>query len=560
MPDSRPAQEAVDLSHEPAIALGPLQLWPALRQARRDGQAQTLEPRVMQVLVVLAQAGGQVVSRQELVARCWAGRVVGDGAIHRVVSRIRQLAEGLGQGCFQVETIARVGYRLLPGPQAQVPPDPAPGAADAGAPMSADACAPVSADAGLPAPPGALPAAAATLPGRARGPLRRHWLFAMLATAGLAAGGTGLWARHGRTQPGDGAAAAGAGEREFGDLLRQARQLHGEYTWHRTQQAIALADRATRLHPDRAEAWGLLALARTGLLRMSLGPAEIARAEAEIQDAAARALGLVPGQPEAEIARLLVQPVQGHWAGREAEWRAALRRHPGQLDLGLALGALLADLGRWSDSLGLHQALVRHHPLSPMLARRITHDLWALDRVEEARANAARACELWPIDGGLWEVRFRLLALTGDPARALELVERDTRAPDRPGPVPRQLAASLGAALRADSPSLAQQARDALRAERRRGAVSTQSAVQFLAALGFHDDVFELLERYFFEADPADPAEPARRRPRVGTQLLFLPPLRPLWPDPRLQVLTARVGLVAHWRAGGRPPEGWPKA
>ncbi|HET7925000.1 MAG TPA: hypothetical protein VFL30_08880, partial [Rhodanobacteraceae bacterium] len=61
----------------------------------------------------LAGAGGAVVSRNELIQRCWEGRVVGEAAINRCMSRLRALADrGDGTRSFQVETIARIGYRL----------------------------------------------------------------------------------------------------------------------------------------------------------------------------------------------------------------------------------------------------------------------------------------------------------------------------------------------------------------------------------------------------------------------------------------------------------------
>ena len=46
----------------------------------------------MQVLVALAQARGRVITRDELIERCWGGRIVGENAIDRVISRIRQVA------------------------------------------------------------------------------------------------------------------------------------------------------------------------------------------------------------------------------------------------------------------------------------------------------------------------------------------------------------------------------------------------------------------------------------------------------------------------------------
>jgi TolB-like protein/DNA-binding winged helix-turn-helix (wHTH) protein/Tfp pilus assembly protein PilF len=175
-----------DLAREPDIRLGRTWVRPSILQVQHDGQpAQSLEPRVMQVLVVLALARGQVVSRSDLIDRCWDGRVVGDNAINRVVSRLRQLAAGAEGADFEIETIPRVGYRLkaveaaTEGLAVPIPPTPA----EAGHPP-ADA----------PTPAGAEPAAA-------RAPERRRWLQAALGAAtagGLAGAGWFAWRRSDR--------------------------------------------------------------------------------------------------------------------------------------------------------------------------------------------------------------------------------------------------------------------------------------------------------------------------------------------------------------------------
>jgi DNA-binding winged helix-turn-helix (wHTH) protein len=67
----------------------------------------------MQVLVALAEAQGRVLTRDELIERCWGGIVVGDNAINRVISRIRQIASDFGMDSFQLETITKVGYRMV---------------------------------------------------------------------------------------------------------------------------------------------------------------------------------------------------------------------------------------------------------------------------------------------------------------------------------------------------------------------------------------------------------------------------------------------------------------
>ena len=101
----------VVLAHEPPFQIGDLAVNPPTRQVECGPLGETLEPRVMQVLVALYQGGG-IVTRDELVERCWDGRVVGDDSINRVVSRLRHIAADIGGGSFAIETITKVGYRL----------------------------------------------------------------------------------------------------------------------------------------------------------------------------------------------------------------------------------------------------------------------------------------------------------------------------------------------------------------------------------------------------------------------------------------------------------------
>jgi DNA-binding winged helix-turn-helix (wHTH) protein/Tol biopolymer transport system component len=67
----------------------------------------------VQVLTVLVHADGAVVSRDELIQQCWGGRAVSEDSINRSIAKIRQLAVFGGSKAFEIETIARVGYRLI---------------------------------------------------------------------------------------------------------------------------------------------------------------------------------------------------------------------------------------------------------------------------------------------------------------------------------------------------------------------------------------------------------------------------------------------------------------
>lgn len=100
----------VDLAREPDFELGVLRVRPSVRQVEFFGRAETLEPRILQVLVALARRRGEVISREELIETCWNGVVVGEDSLNRCIYRLRKLGEL--SGAFEVETIAKVGYRL----------------------------------------------------------------------------------------------------------------------------------------------------------------------------------------------------------------------------------------------------------------------------------------------------------------------------------------------------------------------------------------------------------------------------------------------------------------
>jgi Tol biopolymer transport system component/DNA-binding winged helix-turn-helix (wHTH) protein len=125
-PDLPKVLISVDLTREPDFAIGALKVCPSLRQVNRNGEHETVQPRVMQVLVALFRAEGSVVSREDLIESCWDGVVVGDDAINRCIAKVRQISE-FGPGPhFEIETIPRVGYRLIPSVRSSEPIAPAP--------------------------------------------------------------------------------------------------------------------------------------------------------------------------------------------------------------------------------------------------------------------------------------------------------------------------------------------------------------------------------------------------------------------------------------------------
>src|SRR5437763_13474123 len=80
-----------------------------------------LEPRAASVLTALSVADGSIVSRQELLDRCWGDGMGSDEALTQAISQIRRAFEELGEAPTMLETLAKRGYRL----RNETPTDPA---------------------------------------------------------------------------------------------------------------------------------------------------------------------------------------------------------------------------------------------------------------------------------------------------------------------------------------------------------------------------------------------------------------------------------------------------
>lgn len=103
----------LNLASEPDFALAGLRVRPsACRVAAADREAR-VEAKTMAVLIVLARAAGATVTRDELIDACWGGRVVSDDAIARTIAKVRSLALLAAPAPFTLETVPKVGYRLV---------------------------------------------------------------------------------------------------------------------------------------------------------------------------------------------------------------------------------------------------------------------------------------------------------------------------------------------------------------------------------------------------------------------------------------------------------------
>jgi len=101
----------IDLAFETPFELGRARVEPAAHEITIAGASTRLQPQTMKVLIALRDRAGQVVSRDELVDRCWDGRIVGEDVINRCISLLRKVATDAGG--FAIETVPKAGYRLV---------------------------------------------------------------------------------------------------------------------------------------------------------------------------------------------------------------------------------------------------------------------------------------------------------------------------------------------------------------------------------------------------------------------------------------------------------------
>jgi predicted ATPase/DNA-binding winged helix-turn-helix (wHTH) protein len=98
---------------EGAVSFGPFRLFPAERLLEKDGAALHLGGRALDILILLVERAGEVVSKRELVARVWADVTVDEGSLRFHVAALRK-ALGDGQsGARYVTNVPGRGYCLV---------------------------------------------------------------------------------------------------------------------------------------------------------------------------------------------------------------------------------------------------------------------------------------------------------------------------------------------------------------------------------------------------------------------------------------------------------------
>jgi tetratricopeptide (TPR) repeat protein len=329
-----------------------------------------------------------------------------------------------------------------------------------------------------------------------------------------------------------------------GDLAQRAARPD------QTRQAVAYFERAVRVDPKYAAAWGMLSLSYTHSLD-GFSEAQLDGLPARIRSSALRALELDPDNPDAQLALACITPYFRNWSRMETELRRIRDAHPEHWLANGRLAILYYQVGRLLEGAALHQGVIARDPLIPGPYAFAAAALSNAGRIQEADALLKEATDRWPANPFIWSAKYNHLLFSGRPASAVALLldpearpsgVTDTdvapylalaRAVDRGQP------ADIDAAIRFQLQMAQQDVR------------AIGDAAPVFAMLGRLDLSFESMQRYFLNRGAFGTPAPIGPYTRRYTDFLFWPPMRGAWSDPRFDDLTRAIGLDAYWSGIG---------
>jgi len=491
------------LAHELPFTIGGLRVHPSTSQVESNGRRETLEPRVMQVFVALGRARGGIVTRDELIDWCWEGRVVGEDAINRAISRLRQVAADIGGGTFGVETITKVGYRLV---QESFDAQPAKAGGEETS-KSFD---------------------------------RRH----AVAALGAAVVGTGVlgavWLKPWRHRP----------DTEAVELVRLGDLAQRASRPDQTRQAVTYFERAVRVDPNYGAGWGALALSYTHSLD-GFSEAQLASLPGRIRSAASRALELDPDNADAQLALACIKPYFRNWSELEPELKRIRDQYPEHWLANGRLAILYYQVGRLIEGAELHLGVIGRDPTIPGPYAFAAMALSKSGRIQDADALLKEASDRWPANPFIWYARYDHLLFSGRPASATALIMDPEARPSGMNDSEVQpllrLARAVESLRAADRDIAVRDQIDAAKVDVR----SIAFAAPVFALLGRPDLTFASLDRYLLNRGMFGSPSPIGPYTRRYTDNLYGPAMQFLRNDPRLAELTKAIRLDAYWRRAG---------
>lgn len=513
-----------DLALRSDLQLGPMLVSPSRRLVEGPGGYVHVEPLIMQVFLLLLDAGGKVVTRNELFDQCWGGVYVGDDSLNRAILKVRRTGAQVAAGLFEIETIPRTGYRLT-GEILRYLGDDA---------SSAD---PVAARAS---------------------PISRRALIGSGAAVAAIGSAAGLWwINRPRSDP------------RFDALMQVGSQAERHVDFDIPKSRYAL-EKAVQIQPDSARAWGLLAFVRSisvdilmsgdKLIPRPATPAQKALAIATAQDTARRALAINPKEPNGLLAMFELQGTTLDWFTREQRIRQVIALEPTHMFALLELITLTQSLGMNRESWNLNERALAIDPMSPDLLCRRALKHWIAGRVTDADNVIDQVRDRWPAYPFGWWVQFLILAMTGRVPAASAMLDRANS--DWMPPPSVKLWRTCIPALDGGGAEAVARARNAcLEGSKVAGELAAYS-VMILSGLKQVDAAFDVAIGFLLwrgqvvrgsRPPPKDLGTDSGWR--SGVQYLFTPPCAAMRADPRFMEICDGIGLTDYWRRRGVKPD-----
>lgn len=92
--------------------IGTWEFSPATGELRRRTDVRRLEPRAARALEMLCDAGGDLVSQEQLIDGVWQGRALSENSVAVVIGQLRRALDDDAREPRLIETIPKRGYRL----------------------------------------------------------------------------------------------------------------------------------------------------------------------------------------------------------------------------------------------------------------------------------------------------------------------------------------------------------------------------------------------------------------------------------------------------------------
>jgi DNA-binding winged helix-turn-helix (wHTH) protein len=490
-----------DLAVRPDFQVGPMRISASRREITGPAGTIHLQPLVMQAFLLLLDADGEVVTRDQIFDQCWGGVMVGNESLNRVMAMVRQIPSEVAPGLFEIETIPRTGYRLAGDILPLLRPDPK------------------------------------------RGAVSRRSLVASSAALASVIGAAGYWWT-GRSRS----------ERRFNDLMDSAQGSVRKFEID--GKTIEILEEAVAIQPGSAKAWGLLALARSLLVQ---DPSSIHGPPPTIpatEEAIGRAFAIDPKEPNALLAMFELQGSTLGWMERDQRLRQIIGIDPRNVLAITELVSFLQATGLNMESWKWNERALAIEPLSADLLGRKALKLWIAGRTNDADKVVDQVRTLYPANPWAWWIQFLILALTDRAPAALGMLKAE------PGMLNPPLAALWQACLPAldqRSTENIRIAREACTQAAKEAGELAAHAVMILASLGSVDSAFAIADGFlrWRGAVVSEGQEQSANSSgwRVGVQWLFTPPCANMRADPRFLELCEGIGLTDYWRRRAVTPD-----